>query len=257
MGLLKRIYWLLALQFSLDPWRIICAFRALPGYAVDWYRFRKGYQGDMLLRPCLHDRHAEGGAIGDEYFLQDLHVARKIFQKNPDIHVDIGSRIDGFVAHVASFRNIELFDIRPVRSAPPGIIFRQVDMMSSDAVHLADYCDSISCLHALEHFGLGRYGDPINPYGYRTGFSNMVNMLKKGGIFYLSLPVGAERVEFNAHRVFNPYTIMQLAAENKMVLQELSWIYAGELLHSTDFHGDMQRLGESEYALGIFSFTRQ
>lgn len=257
MGLLKRIYWLIALQFSLDPWRIICAFRSLPHYVADWYRFRKGYRGRMLLRPCLHDRHAEGGAIGDEYFLQDLHVARKVFQKNPDVHVDIGSRIDGFVAHVASFRSIELLDIRPVRSAPPGITFRQVDMMSSDALRLADYCDSISCLHALEHFGLGRYGDPISPYGYRTGFSNIVNMLKKGGVFYLSLPVGVERVEFNAHRVFSPYTIMQLAAESKMVLQEFSWICGGELLHSTNFHRDMQRLSETEYALGIFSFTRQ
>jgi hypothetical protein len=33
------------------------------------------------------------------------------------------------------------------------------------------YCDSLSCLHALEHFGLGRYGDPIDPRGHEKGIT--------------------------------------------------------------------------------------
>ena len=65
-----------------------------------------------------------------------------------------------------------------------------------------NYCDSISCLHALEHFGLGRYGDKIDPDGHLKGFRNITKMLKTNGVFYFSVPMGRQRIEFNAHRVF-------------------------------------------------------
>jgi len=37
--------------------------------------------------------------------------------------VDIGSRVDGFVAHVASFREIEVFDVRPISAQIPASSF--------------------------------------------------------------------------------------------------------------------------------------
>jgi hypothetical protein len=43
--------------------------------------------------------------------------------------------------------------------------------------------DSISCLHALEHFGLGRYGDRLDPNGHETGFLKLLDMLKPGAGF--------------------------------------------------------------------------
>ena len=60
----------------------------------------------------LNERFEESGIMSGHYFHQDLYVARKIFLQNPGKHVDIGSRTDGFVAHVAAFREIEIFDIR-------------------------------------------------------------------------------------------------------------------------------------------------
>jgi hypothetical protein len=63
------------------------------------------------MLPCLYDRSEEGGTASGEYFWQDLYIAQKIFKVNPHRHVDIGSRIDGFTAHVASFREIKVFDI--------------------------------------------------------------------------------------------------------------------------------------------------
>ena len=68
--------------------------------------------------------------------------------------------------------------------------------------------DSLSCLHTIEHFGLGRYGDPINPDGHLRGLEQLKRMVIPGGIFYLSNPIGPERVEFNAHRVFAPQTVI-------------------------------------------------
>lgn len=65
------------------------------------------------------------------------------------------------------------------------------------------YCDSISCLHVLEHFGLGRYGDPVDVNGHFLGLENIYKILKKGGTFYFSVPIGIQKTYFNAHRVFS------------------------------------------------------
>ena len=186
-------------------------------------------------------------------------VARLIFEAKPEKHVDIGSRLDGFVAHVASFREIEVFDIRPMTTTIPGVVFRQVNLMQpDDLLHFGNrYCDSLSCLHALEHFGLGRYSDPVNPQGYAQGFSNMADLLKQGGVFYLSTPIGKERVEFNANWVFDPRTILALAQDNGMVLQSLTLISAGGKVNKVIPNIETLRtLAEMPYHLGVFVFSR-
>lgn len=153
--------------------------------------------------PCLKEKFTDSGSASGHYFHQDLLVARRIFKSNPEKHVDIGSRIDGFVAHVASFRELEVFDIRPLPNNIPNVRFVQADLMAPVGDNLTCYCDSLSCLHALEHFGLGRYGDPVNYDGYLIGLNNLSDILKKGGKLYISVPIGPQRIEFNAHRVFS------------------------------------------------------
>jgi len=254
---LKKIYWLLCIQFGIDIRRLVRSLCGLPRYIADWFRFRKEYKGQLDFLPCLYDWYEEGGTTKNEYFWQDLHVARKIHIANPEKHVDIGSRIDGFVAHVASFREVEIFDIRPVTSQIPGVIFKQADLMNPTE-SLAGYCDSLSCLHALEHFGLGRYGDPINPGGYAAGLANMAGILRSGGLFYLSVPIGQERVEFNAHRIFEPLSLVRLAAANGLMLREFAWIGSSRTLVRSDSpESDMTALGKLQYALGIFTFAKQ
>lgn len=255
--IIRKIYWLLSAQFGFDPRRMVRSFRGIPRYVAGWFRFRREYKGRLDFLPCLYDWYEEGGSTKDEYFWQDLHVARKIHLANPAKHVDIGSRIDGFVAHVASFREIEVFDIRPVTSLIPGILFRQADLMNPSE-SLAEYCDSLSCLHALEHFGLGRYGDPIDPHGYAAGLGNMAKILRPGGLFYLSVPIGKERVEFNAHRIFDPRALVRLAAANGLLLREFAWIGPSRaLIQSSSPDQDMDELGKLHYALGLFTFVKQ
>ena len=152
--------------------------------------------------PILGDRYSNAGTLNGHYFHQDLYVARRIYINNPVRHIDVGSRIDGFVAHVAVFRTIEIFDIRKQNSKVKNIIFQQADLMQLPG-RMINYCDSISSLHAIEHFGLGRYGDPIDYWGYIKGLKNITMILKKGGRFYFSVPIGSQRIEFNAHRVFS------------------------------------------------------
>lgn len=173
------------------------------------------------LYPCLEDLDDDAGTARGHYFHQDLYVARRIFQRSPRRHVDVGSRVDGFVAHVASFRDIEIFDIRDLRSLP-GITFVKMDVMSGTLPR--EYADSVSCLHALEHFGLGRYGDPIDYYGHEKGLANLVQVLEPGGILYLSTPMGPQRTEFNAHRVLSPRYVLELAARHSMSLIGFSYV---------------------------------
>lgn len=162
--------------------------------------------------PCLNDRNDAAGFVGNPYFQQDLYVAKRIFHHQPIKHVDVGSRIDGFVAHVAVYREIEVFDIRPMDILIENICFKQADITDEANIPM-DYCDSISCLHALEHFGLGRYGDQIDPDGHLKGFRNITKILKTGGIFYFSVPMGIQRIEFNAHRVFGMPYLMKLVTK--------------------------------------------
>lgn len=182
-------------------------------FKSDYVKFKQlmGENSEFLLNdnhPCLTDKNAESGVVKGMYFHQDLFVAKQIFKRNPRKHVDIGSSVEGFVAHVASFRQIEIFDIRKLESNVENISFKQVDFMSPNKL-FEEYCDSISSLNVIEHFGLGRYGDAIDPIGHLKGFDNITNILLKGGIFYFSVPMGkTQKVEFNAHRIFSlPYLI--------------------------------------------------
>jgi SAM-dependent methyltransferase len=255
-SVLKKIYFLLSMQAGFDPRKLLYSLRGLPRFVSGWLQFRKRYTGKLNLLPCLHDWYEEGGSAKGEYFWQDLHVAQKIHQANPIKHVDIGSRLDGFVAHVASFREVEVFDIRPITPVIPRVTFKQADLMSPTRL-LTNYCDSISCLHALEHFGLGRYGDPIDPEGYAAGFKNMAAILRSGGVFYLSVPIGIERVEFNAHRIFDPQKLVKVAASHGLELQEFASIQPGKtLIESANPMATIAELGEKSYALGIFTYIK-
>lgn len=255
--ILIRLYWLLSAQFGIDPIKTLRSLRGLPRYVRDLFRFRAAYSGRLELLPCLHDWYEEGGTTKSEYFWQDLLVARKVFEAKPERHVDIGSRVDGFVAHVASFREIEVFDVRPITTQIPGVTFKKADLMKPFE-GMGGYCDSLSCLHALEHFGLGRYGDPIDPEGFKRGLANMASLVKENGVFYLSVPLGIDRVEFNANRVFDPRIIVDLATQHSLQLSALMVIRQGGRVEAlAPDESQLADLASQRYVLGIFIFIKR
>jgi len=215
--------------------------------------------GFSMSRPylCLADRFEDSGAASGHYFHQDLLIARRIHAAQPQKHVDVGSRVDGFVAHVASFRSIEVLDIRPLDSTIPNVVFTQADMMNPVPENLTNYCDSLSCLHTIEHFGLGRYGDPINAEGHLRGLENLHKILKPGGKLYFSTPVGPQRIEFNAHRVFSLDYLYSYLSENYKI-DQFSYVDDAGALHE-----DMKPSSEEkknsygcQYGCGIFELTK-
>ncbi len=259
--LVKRVYsWTTALGF--DILKFVDAIRGLPLVVKDYFVLKNANNASeqpwkfRLIMPNLEDKYAASGVAEGTYFYQDIFVARKIFERNPKKHVDVGSRVDGFVAHVATFRPIEVLDIRPLKTKIKNIIFSQADLMNPNPQY-NEYCDSLSCLHTIEHFGLGRYGDPLNINGYKIGFENLSNILKKDGIFYLSTPIGQQRIDFNSHRVFNIDTILNLAKDK---FELIGFSYIDDM---GDLHENIQ-LGEREketnvgcvYGCGIFEFKK-
>jgi hypothetical protein len=125
---LKMIYKIFALS-GVDPIRIGRSILGSPKYAIDLIKIlsnRKSTQfGALYLFPITADSSEPSGSMSGHYFHQDLYVAQQIFKQKPNKHVDIGSRIDGFVAHVASFRPIEVLDIRANESHQKNIVFRR------------------------------------------------------------------------------------------------------------------------------------
>lgn len=239
-----------------NPVVLIQTLRGLPWFFGDLSSYRKHDRGSKFpvrmrdLFPILTDRGSSAGFAGGHYFYQDLWAARKIFASNPREHVDIGSRVDGFIAHLLSFRTVTVVDIRPIVSSVPGLTF-----MRDDATDLSRFEDnsifSLSSLHVAEHFGLGRYGDPIAPDACFRFMGALQRVLAVGGRLYFAVPMGRERVEFNAHRVFAPATILSAFSSLELV----SFSFVGD---DDSFNEDVdpRSFPESEYACGLFEFTK-
>jgi len=253
----SKVYWFCKTQIGIDARPFFRSIIGIFPFLRDFAKFKADYTGNFKILPCLQDRYEESGFTNSEYFWQDLIVAKAIFARSPLKHVDVGSRVDGFVAHLASFREVEILDIRPLKKIIPGITFRQADLMNM-LPELENYCDSFSCLHTLEHFGLGRYGDPVASDGHAKGFANMSRILKPNGIFYLSVPIGKERVEFNANRVFAPDTIVELGIKYGLRLLRLQVIENGNngMFYYTAETSSFEKLSTKKYCLGIFEFIK-
>jgi SAM-dependent methyltransferase len=249
--------------FGFDPLKTAGAIRGLRPYLRNRAEIRRQEAASRhefpigRAYPCLTDRYEEAGTASTFYFHQDLHVAQLVFRNNPARHIDIGSRVDGFVAHVASFRHIDVFDIRPLSTSAANIAFHQCNLME-ERPDLNACTDSLSCLHALEHFGLGRYGDPVDYYGHLKGWESLCRMLRPGGRLYFGGPIGPQRIEFDAHRVFSiPYLLEMIAPKYDIA----SFAYvddAGEIHRDADPTGaDGTNNFGCVYGCGIFELTKR
>lgn len=204
--------------------------------------------------PVLGEHSSHSGNFDKQYFYQDLIVANYIYKKNPTRHIDIGSRVDGFVSNVASFRKIEVFDIRKNHFSHENITFSQFDFMKSN-ISMEEITDSLSCLHTIEHFGLGRYGDPINPNGHIIGFKNILMLLKKKGFFYFSIPISKlDRVYFNSERTFEPLGVLKWSDDLQLVRFDLI-DENGKIFYNCDINNKKTFL-ELTYGCGIYTFRK-
>ena len=160
-----------------------------------------------------------GAALNDKYVVQDLWGARKVFEAKPEKHYDIGSSVSGFITHLLAFNMPTiLIDVRPLETYGT----ENLTFIHSDATSLPGIDDnsieSLSALCSIEHFGLGRYGDPVDPGAHIKAFKSVQRVIKKGGNFYMSLPVSKTcSLEFNAHRIYAPQYVINHFDEMELV----------------------------------------
>ena len=206
------------------------------------------------LWPVIRDKYAPAGTMNN-YFWQDLWAAKLIYKSGIKRHFDIGSRIDGFIAHLLAMDiYVSLIDIREF----PGEV-ENLHTIVDDATDLKQIPDnsiqSMSALCSLEHFGLGRYGDAVDPEACFKCFDKIQKKLSRGGKLYLALPIGKERIEFNAHRVFYAQTILDCFC--KLRLEEFSCAAEGRIEYNVDIHKYDNDLHNGEYRYGLFHFVKQ
>ena len=239
--------WLLAF---LLPRPLVGVFH-LPRYWRDWRRFQALGRQRLAWRdahPCLGDWVSET-PFDPHYFFQGAWLARRLAAARPALHVDIGSSV--LTLSVASATTeIVFLDYRPLRSRLSGL-----HGVAGDITRLplrSGSLGSLSSLHVIEHIGLGRYGDPLDPQGSVKAAAELARVVAPGGRLYLSVPVGRERICFNAHRVFHPESIVAMFAPLK--LEQFALVD-----DSGDFHegANMTDGHALDYGCGLFEFVKR
>ena len=225
---------------------------ALRGYARlfgDWRKYRR-LGGEARLAdfyPCLFDRISDT-PTDPHYFYQAAWATRQVVEAHAQRHVDIGSDVR-FVGMLSQVVPLTFVDIRPLRMQLPDLECRAgtvLDLPYADAT-----VSSLSCLHVIEHIGLGRYGDPLDAHGSLKAARELARVLACGGRLYVSVPVGRERVCYNAHRVFAPGHFVQYFPG--LTLLEFSYVGDdGELYRQVN----PEAAANADYACGLYVFTR-
>jgi SAM-dependent methyltransferase len=225
--------------------------RALPRYLAEWGAYRQAAHQESVnvldLYPCLTDRVITT-PFDPHYFFQAAWLARRLHEMLPAWHLDIGSSAMMINVLSASVKMV-FVDYRPLR-----VRLSNLSSVAGDVIRLP-FRDasiaSLSCLHVIEHIGLGRYGDPLDPTGSRRAAQDLARVVKPGGRLFLSTPVGVERVCFNAHRVHAPQSIPSLFPGLR--LQSFSLVDDDGRF----FEGaDLQRADRLDYGCGMFEFVK-
>ncbi|MDE3088151.1 MAG: DUF268 domain-containing protein, partial [Chloroflexota bacterium] len=220
-------------------------------YLADWYRYARLPGSETIhlgdTYPQLHDRTV-AGLIDRHYFYVNGWAVRRVIAAAPRLHVDIGSQVI-FANLLAAMIPTVFVDYRPLDVRLAGMQCIGGDLLSLPFA--SNSIASLSCLHVIEHVGLGRYGDPLDPSGTRKALRELARALAPGGNLFLAAPVGRPRLCFNAHRIHLPETICTMLPE--LTLTEFSGIY--EDGHYSE-HIPMSDLQDSEYACGLFWFKK-
>ena len=245
--------------FLFDPLRLIANWRAFPNYIVNFRKYnRLNKKSGTPFKANLkgfyfttNDKYLPAGSINNHYFFQDMWAAKKLFNDGVKKHVDVGSRIDGFVAHILPFCNVDYVDIRELEKVDEKLNFIQGSIL--DLPYDSNSIISLSCLHVIEHIGLGRYGDPIDPEGYITAAKELSRVLSVDGTLYFSTPTGQENLYFDAHRVFNPNTISAIFHD----LDLLSFDFIDDKSKGINYNASFNDVLDLKYGCGLYKFTKR
>ena len=234
-----------------DPLRAARGLRGIAWYIRDYRTYKRlaGAEPVCLIdmHPALHERYSTH-ELDAHYFYVNSWAMRLILEGNPQHHVDVASQtiVAALLSAVIPVTHIDYRVLNVKLSGSNFVRGSVMDLPFKDGV-----IDSLSCLHVAEHIGLGRYGDPLDPQGTRKAAEGLQRVLAAGGNLYFAVPIGKERVCFNAHRVHSAETICEYFGQLELV--EYSGVHDdGHFVENVD----LSEFRNSDYACGMFHFRK-
>lgn len=185
------------------------------------------------------------------YIYHPAWAARILAKTKPAYHVDISSTLT-FSTIVSAFLPVRFYDFRPANLHLDNLTSERIDLtqLNFETESLA----SLSCMHTVEHVGLGRYGDPIDPAADLKAVRELQRVVKPGGDLLFVTPVGRSVIKFNAHRIYSYAQVIKMFSDCE--LQEWS------LLPDNQSGGLIRNAPESlanaqKYGCGCFWFKKK
>lgn len=238
--------------------RVFKWFRFCRDFAAFRLQFRVNADKRFPLRwqdrwPCLNDRTPTTG-FDRHYVYHTAWAARVLKRLSPIEHVDISSSLY-FCALVSAFVRIRYYDYRP-----PALRLDNLDVGSADLTCLP-FADnsiaSLSCMHVIEHIGLGRYGDPLQVDGDIAALRELQRVVAPRGSLLLVVPVGQPRIQFNAHRIYSHWQILDFFPAATWNLHEFALIPDESRSVGIIAAASQEQVEQEEYACGCYWFQKQ
>lgn len=201
--------------------------------------------------PCLRD-WTTNTTFESHYMYHPAWAARAVRKINPKKHIDISSSLT-FATMLSAFIPVEFYDYRPARLFLDNLISKKGDLMNLP--FKTNSIESLSCMHTIEHIGLGRYGVPLDPNGDLKAIAELKRVVKKGGSLLFVTPIGKPTLRFNAHRIYSYSQIISYF--EGFILKEFSLLpdnayKVGMIKNATKTQADKQSWG-----CGCFWFIKE
>lgn len=204
------------------------------------------------LHPCLSDNTAQTG-FDRHYVYHPAWATRIIIQNKPAKHIDISSTLH-FCSILSAILPVEFYDYRPAKLELPNLKSLPGDLMNLPFE--ANSVESLSCMHTVEHVGLGRYGDLLDYDGDIKAINELKRVLAPKGTLLFVVPLGAkDTICFNAHRIYSKEQVLDLFSD--LYLKEFTLIPESELDGGLIKHPDQKLLNKQFYGCGCFWFTKE
>ena len=168
------------------------------------------------------------------------------------MHVDISSTLT-FSTILSAFIPVTFYDYRPAHLNLLNLISEKADLTQLPFANGS--IQSLSCMHTIEHIGLGRYGDPVDPEGDLKAMKELERVLAPGGDFIFVTPIGKPKLQFNAHRVYSYNQIMSCFPT--LSLQEFSLVPDNGLDTGIIYNASKEQADAQNYGCGLFHFKKK
>ncbi len=238
-------------------YHFIKKIKRYPSFFKELYLFSRLAKKDSRFKmrlhdmyPCLLDNTPKTG-FEPHYVYHPAWAARVVKNINPRKHVDISSTVH-FSTMVSAFIPVDFYDYRPAE-----IKFSNLDCKKGDLMSLPfdnNSLDSLSCMHTVEHVGLGRYGDVLDVFGDTKAAKELSRVVKVGGSLIFVVPVGKPKIEFNAHRIYSYEQVIDLFPGMK--LKEFSLVPDDYKKYGLIHNADKNIVKDQDWGCGCFWFVK-